>query len=372
MKKTGLLCLIFLLLLPAFALAYEAVDFALPQTAGGFSLQTPKGWTVEADAKDAARTIFFDTDIKEKERGIIQTAWKDFSEPLFQTVDEANALLLARVKKEKIKDYQLVTVAGYPAVRWTNTLTLAAVKKTYVHGVYLLGQIGELDLLFSTRSGDKEMQAAEFEKLLTTVAAAEALTAAQSTLPWVREIVGSGLTFEEAGDKLTELLGRSLSFNRYTDRRTQADVRMWGSVGKSISFLGLDDTYQYYQYEENGKPVEYFQTYMAKEEKLTVAEGAERMKLDFGDVVQMRVERENESKTGMEEILRADAAFGSEEMTALLEENRGQYLNIMLYFGEGKEKLDMRMYPGTEGKTKDGRTLYLFGFQATLLTDALE
>ena len=363
----------------AFALAYEAVDFELPQTAGDFSLQIPEGWTVQPNEKDTGRVDYFDEDIKGKEHGIIQTVWKDSSESLFQTVDEANALLLARVKKEKIKDYQLAVVAGYPAVCWTNTLTLAAVKKTYVHGVYLLGQTGELDLLFSTRSGDKEVQAAEFEKLLATVTAAEALTAAQSTLPWVREIVGSGLTFEEAGDKLTELLGRSLSFNRYIDRRTQAEVIMWASAGKSISFLGMEGTYQYYQYEDNAKPVEYFQTYMAKEEKLTVAEGAERMlslaermRLDFGDVVQMRVERENESKTGMEEILRADAAFDLEEMMALLEENQGKLLNLMLYFGEGKEKLDMRMYPGTEGKTKDGGIYYLFGFQVTLLTDALE
>ena len=373
MKRIFCFCLAVLWLVPVFAFAYESVDFVERQSFGGFSFQTPENWIIQPDAKNPACTRFFDEDSKAKEHGMIETLWKEAAEPLFETVDEANKLLEARLKKEKIKDFQLTTVAGYPAACWTNTQTLATVKKTFVHGIYLMAPEGSLDILFSTRSGDKELQAAEFEKLLGTVAAVEKLAVPQSVPPKVRELLDGGLTFQEIKPALETGLGNPMGYVGYTNKNTQVKTDMLTTNGKKSTFLGMEYTYQYYLYEDQGRPVEYFQTFMEKEAEWPLAQGvervgsiSERMKLDFGDVVRVKGERRDDVQKKLVEVFQADRELSFEEILALLETSEEGGLWVTVYYGEGKEWLTFWTDSTLGKKAKNGEVRYPFDVEITL------
>ena len=380
MKKCLSLLLALMLLLPAFAAAYEPVSFTQVQALGNFSLQIPEGWTVQPNAKNADLTDFFDTNIKKKDFGIIETVLTLSDEPLFQTIDGANTLLLARVEKEKIKDYQLVTVAGCPAIRWTNTQTLATVKKTYVHGLYILEQNSSLDVLFSTRAKDQDLQAAEFEKLLATLTAGNPPVVPLSTLPQILEVVMSELSFEETQAALVTLLGVPLTLAKGSFKiidGVQYPIQMLIS-DKQISVLGEIHLARYLQHEKDGSTVKEFAAPPPAYEKLTFAQGAERllaladlMKQDFGDVIKAASYTLDENWNQTEQFS-IDHEPGAEELIALLKAHEGEGMTVELYFGDTQKRL--RMYnstaPGTE--TESGELCYEFSFELNLSNVASE
>ena len=380
MKKCLSFLLALMLLLPAFAVAYEPVAFTQAQELGNFSLQIPEGWTVQPNAKNADITDFFDTNIKKKDFGIIETVLTPSGEPLFQTIDGANTLLLARVEKEKIKDYQLVTVAGCPAIRWTNTQTLATVKKTYVHGLYILAQNSGLDVLFSTRAKDQDLQAAEFEKLLATITAVNPPVVPLSPLPQILEMITGNLSLEETQVALVALLGVPLPMEEGSFRiidGVQYPIQMLLS-DKQISVLGRIQLARYLQYEKDGVAIKEFTAPPPAYEKLTIAQGAERllaladlMKQDFGDVIKAAGFTFDESRKQLEQFS-LDHEPGTEELAALLKAHEGEGMTVELYFGDTQKRL--RMYnsaaPGTA--TENGEICYEFSFEFNLSSVAAE
>ena len=177
MKKWIWICLIALVLMPAACFAYEPVEFTIPMEFGRFTVNVPEGWTVIPVAHDPTRTDIGDRNFKKKDHGVMIVF--DFSgdEQVYTTFEEGMGMLESFVKEQKLKEYELRTIANCPAICFTDTVTFWTVRKTYIHDVIIMGQHGALNIQFTTRGKDKALQAAEFEKILATVITTDALPA---------------------------------------------------------------------------------------------------------------------------------------------------------------------------------------------------
>ena len=183
MKKGFLVLLVILLALPSASLAYAPQEFTQTQIIGQYTISTPLGWDSTVGTKAPIRYDFYDQSPKKAEQGVISIFLHEYDERSYDSLEEANEALIGLMKRNKTEDYELRTVAECPAVIYTAKGSMASVNNTFYHGIFVFGQHSALDVMFSIRGEDAEMQAADFEKLIATITSKDTPTDPPPTDP---------------------------------------------------------------------------------------------------------------------------------------------------------------------------------------------